>query len=159
MTAAIHPAWFRFEPGESPTLRDVSESLHELHRRLAAMGMLMFVAGESEAGLITGCEIKTIGDQLIDLGAEVGALQDRLLEEAAALEAGYTVVLTAGGDHVVDVVKAVRTITGLGLKEAKDLVQSLPANVKAGVAKAEAEDIQRQLQELGAEVHIQGTQT
>jgi large subunit ribosomal protein L7/L12 len=52
------------------------------------------------------------------------------------------------------VIKVIRGITGLGLKEAKDLVESAPANVKEDVAKAEAEDIQKQLTEAGAEVEV-----
>ena len=70
---------------------------------------------------------------------------------AAAAEAGaaveekteFNVVLTSFGDKKVAVIKAVRTITGLGLKEAKDLVESAPAPIKEGVPKAEADDLQK----------------
>ena len=66
----------------------------------------------------------------------------------------FNVVLTSFGDKKVAVIKAVRGITSLGLKEAKDLVEGAPAPVKEGVAKAEAEDIQKQLEEAGASVEL-----
>jgi large subunit ribosomal protein L7/L12 len=66
----------------------------------------------------------------------------------------FDVVLTSFGDKKVAVIKAVRGITSLGLKEAKDLVEGAPASVKESVAKAEAEDIQKQLEEAGASVEL-----
>ncbi|MCD0490758.1 50S ribosomal protein L7/L12 [Chromobacterium violaceum] len=66
----------------------------------------------------------------------------------------FDVVLSAAGDNKVGVIKVVRAITGLGLKEAKDLVDGAPKNVKEGVAKAEAEDIVKQLTEAGAKAEI-----
>ena len=66
----------------------------------------------------------------------------------------FNVVLTSFGDKKVAVIKAVRGITSLGLKEAKDLVEGAPAPVKEGIAKAEAEDIQKQLEEAGASVEL-----
>jgi large subunit ribosomal protein L7/L12 len=66
----------------------------------------------------------------------------------------FDVVLTSFGDKKVAVIKAVRTITGLGLKEAKDLVESAPAPIKEGAAKAEAEEVQKQLEEAGATVEL-----
>ena len=81
---------------------------------------------------------------------------------AAAADAGvaaeekteFNVMLTSFGDKKVAVIKAVRTITGLGLKEAKDLVESAPAAIKEGASKAEADDIQKQLEEAGASVEL-----
>jgi len=64
------------------------------------------------------------------------------------------VVLTAVGDKKVNVIKAVRAITGLGLKEAKGVVDGVPGAVKEGVEKAEAEDIKKQLEEAGASVEL-----
>jgi LSU ribosomal protein L12P len=64
------------------------------------------------------------------------------------------VILTGAGDNKVNTIKVVRTITGLGLKEAKDLVDGAPKAVKEGVAKAEAESIQKQLVEAGATCEI-----
>lgn len=76
--------------------------------------------------------------------------------EAAAAEEKdeFNVVMTSFGANKVSVIKAVRAITGLGLKEAKDMVEGTPATVKEGVSKAEAEDVQKQLQEAGAEVEL-----
>ena len=66
----------------------------------------------------------------------------------------FDVVLTAAGDKKVGVIKAVREITGLGLKEAKDLVEGAPQNVKEGVSKAEAEELKKKLEEAGASVEL-----
>jgi large subunit ribosomal protein L7/L12 len=74
--------------------------------------------------------------------------------EAAAEKDDFDVVLTGFGDNKVAVIKAVRGITGLGLKEAKEMVEGTPATVKEGAPKAEAEDIQKQLVEAGATVEL-----
>ena len=63
-------------------------------------------------------------------------------------------VLASFGSSKVPVIKAVREITGLGLKEAKDLVEGVPAAIKEGVEKAEAEELQKKLEEAGATVEI-----
>jgi large subunit ribosomal protein L7/L12 len=73
---------------------------------------------------------------------------------AAEEQTEFDVVMTSFGENKVGVIKVVRTITGLGLKEAKDLVEAAPATVKESVTKAEAEDIKKQLVEAGAEVNI-----
>ena len=74
--------------------------------------------------------------------------------EAAAAKDSFDVELTAAGDKKVGVIKAVREITGLGLKEAKELVDGAPALVKEGVATAEAEEIKAKLEEAGASVTL-----
>jgi len=74
--------------------------------------------------------------------------------EAAPEKTEFDVVLTAAGDKKIQVIKAVRTITGLGLKEAKALVDGAPAPVKEGVPKDEAEQIKAQLEEAGATVEV-----
>ena len=76
--------------------------------------------------------------------------------DAAAAEEKdeFDVILTGFGDKKVGVIKAVRAITGLGLKEAKDLVEGAPAPVKEGVAKAEAEDFQKQIEEAGGTAEL-----
>jgi large subunit ribosomal protein L7/L12 len=66
----------------------------------------------------------------------------------------FTVMLTAVGDKKIQVIKEVRAITGLGLKEAKDLVESAPAIVKEGVNKAEAESLKAKLEEAGAIIDL-----
>jgi len=73
---------------------------------------------------------------------------------AAAEQTEFDVVLTGFGEKKVAVIKAVRGITGLGLKEAKDAVEGTPTVVKEGVEKAEAEDVKKQLEEVGASVEI-----
>jgi len=73
---------------------------------------------------------------------------------AAEEKTEFDVVLTSFGDKKVAVIKAVRTITGLGLKEAKDLVESAPAPIKEGATKAEADDLQKQLEDAGASVEL-----
>jgi len=73
---------------------------------------------------------------------------------AAEEKTEFDVVMTAFGDKKIQVIKEVRAITGLGLKEAKELVESVPKAVKEGVAKDEAEKIQAQLEEAGAQVEI-----
>ena len=66
----------------------------------------------------------------------------------------FTVVLVDGGEKKINVIKEVRAITGLGLKEAKDLVEGAPKPVKEGVAKAEAADLKKKLEDAGAKVEL-----
>ncbi len=79
-------------------------------------------------------------------GADAGA--------AAAEQTEFNVILTEVGANKVSVIKAVRELTGLGLKEAKDLVDGAPKPVKEGVAKAEAEEAKKKLEEAGAKVEL-----
>ena len=74
--------------------------------------------------------------------------------DAAAEKSEFDVILTAAGDKKINVIKEVRGITGLGLKEAKDLVEAGGKAVKEGVTKDEAETIKKQLEEAGAEVEL-----
>jgi large subunit ribosomal protein L7/L12 len=73
---------------------------------------------------------------------------------AAEEQSEFDVVLQAAGDKKIQVIKVVRAITGLGLKEAKDLVDGAPGPVKEGIAREEAEDLKGQLEEAGASVEI-----
>jgi large subunit ribosomal protein L7/L12 len=73
---------------------------------------------------------------------------------AAAEQTEFTVTLTAAGESKVNVIKVVRTITGLGLKEAKDLVDGAPKVVKEGISKADADAIAKQLIEAGATAEV-----
>lgn len=66
----------------------------------------------------------------------------------------FNVILTAAGEKKVNVIKAVRELTGLGLKEAKDVVDGAPSTVKEGVSKAEAEEAKKKLEEAGAAVEL-----
>ena len=66
----------------------------------------------------------------------------------------FDVVLGSFGENKVSVIKVVRTLTGLGLKEAKDMVEGAPSTIKEGVSKDEAEDVKKQLEEAGAKVEV-----
>lgn len=123
-------------------------------------------------------DIKALGDQLVELSVkEVQELADYLKEthgiepaaaapmmvagggdgedgEGAEEKSSFDVVLKAPGGSKLAVVKLVKELTGLGLKEAKELVDSAPKEVKEGVAKDEAEALKKQLEEAGAEVEL-----
>lgn len=73
---------------------------------------------------------------------------------AAEEQTEFDVVMTSFGEKKVGVIKVVRALTGLGLKEAKDMVEGAPATVKEGVSKEEADDIKNQLEEAGASVEV-----
>jgi large subunit ribosomal protein L7/L12 len=114
---------------------------------------------------------------VLDLSKLVKALEERLGVSAAAAapmmpmgmmmgaapaaaaaeveeKTEFDVILTAFGDNKIGVIKEVRAITGLGLKEAKDLVEGAPKAIKEGVTKAEAEELQKKLKEAGASVEL-----
>ena len=74
--------------------------------------------------------------------------------DAAAEKSEFDVILTAAGDKKINIIKEVRTITGLGLKEAKDLVEAAPKPVKEGASKDEADEIKKKLEEAGASVEV-----
>jgi large subunit ribosomal protein L7/L12 len=123
-------------------------------------------------------DLKSFADQLVNLTVkEVNELAQILKEQygiepaaaavavagpagggaaaaPAAEKTAFNVVLKAAGANKLNVVKVVKDITGLGLKEAKDLVDGAPKPIKEGVAKAEAEDIANKLKEAGADVEI-----
>ena len=69
-------------------------------------------------------------------------------------QVAFTVVLASFGDKKINVIKEVRALTGLGLKEAKDFVEGAPSNVKEGVTKEEAEEVKKKLEEVGATIEI-----
>jgi large subunit ribosomal protein L7/L12 len=73
---------------------------------------------------------------------------------AAEEQSEFTVILAAAGDKKVEVIKVVRAATGLGLKEAKDVVDGAPKPVKEGISKADAEALKKQLEEAGAKVEV-----
>lgn len=74
--------------------------------------------------------------------------------EAAAEQTEFDVVLASAGDQKIKVIKVVREITGLGLKEAKEVVDNAPKAIKEGVEKAEAEELKAKLEEVGASVEV-----
>ena len=73
---------------------------------------------------------------------------------AAEEQTEFTVILASAGDKKVEVIKVVRAVTGLGLKEAKDLVDGAPKPIKEGIAKADAEALKKQLEDAGAKVEV-----
>ena len=95
-------------------------------------------ACEEEFGVSAAAPVAVAG------GAAGGAAEEEQTE--------FTVVLKEAGGEKIKVIKAVRELTGLGLKEAKELVDGAPSNIKEGIEKAEAEAIKTQLEEVGAEV-------
>jgi large subunit ribosomal protein L7/L12 len=86
----------------------------------------------------------------------VKMLEEECADAGAAAEekTEFDVVMTSFGSNKVSVIKAVRALTGLGLKEAKDAVEGVPSTIKEGVAKDEAEDVKKQLEEAGASVEL-----
>jgi large subunit ribosomal protein L7/L12 len=91
----------------------------------------------------------------VSAAAPVAAAAAPAASEAAAEEQSeFDVILTGFGDKKINVIKAVRAITGLGLKEAKDLVDGVPGTVKEGVSKDEAENVKKELEEAGASVEL-----
>jgi len=86
--------------------------------------------------------------------AAAGAAPGGAAAAAPAEKEDFTVVLTGAGDKKIQVIKVVRELTGLGLKEAKDLVDGAPKNVKEAVPKAEAETIKKKLEEAGGTVEL-----
>ena len=101
---------------------------------------------------------------VLEMSEFVKELEDKYGVTAAAPAAGgeaaaeekteFDVVLTAVGDKKIQVIKEVRTVTGLGLKDAKDLVESAPKAIKEGVKKEEAEEIKKKVEEAGGSVEV-----
>lgn len=75
-------------------------------------------------------------------------------DAAAEEKTEFDVVMKSFGSNKINVIKAIRAITGLGLKEAKEMVEGVPATVKEAISKDEAEDVKKQLEEAGAEVEV-----
>ncbi|MCB1646804.1 MAG: 50S ribosomal protein L7/L12 [Pseudomonadales bacterium] len=92
----------------------------------------------------------------VSAAAAVAAAPVAVADAGAAAEEKdeFEVVITSGGEKKVNAIKVVRAVTGLGLKEAKELVDNAPSTVKEGVNKAEAEDLKKQLEEAGASVEL-----
>jgi large subunit ribosomal protein L7/L12 len=88
------------------------------------------------------------------VAAVAGAAAPQAEAKAEEEKTEFDVILAEVGANKINVIKVVREITGLGLKEAKDLVESVPKPIKTGVSKAEAEEIKKKLEEVGAKVEI-----
>jgi large subunit ribosomal protein L7/L12 len=111
--------------------KELSDYLDEVHGIKPAAGGAVVMAAPGGAGG----------------GAAAGG-------EAAAEKTEFDVVLDAFGDNKIGVIKVVRSATGLGLKEAKDLVEGAPSKVKEGISKADAEKLKKELEDSGAKVSI-----
>ena len=94
---------------------------------------------EEEFGVTAAAPVAMAG------GADAGAAEE---------QTEFEVILTAAGDQKIKVIKAVREITGLGLKEAKEVVDNAPKTVKEGISKADADEIKAKLEEVGAGVEV-----
>ena len=99
--------------------------------------------------------IKSMEDKFgVTAAAAVAVAAPAAAAEAVEEKTEFNVVMTKTGENKINVIKAIRTITGLGLKEAKDLAESAPTNVKEGINKEQAADIKKQLEEAGATVEV-----
>ncbi len=116
---------------ENMTVLELSELISDLEERF---------------GVTAAAPVAAVG-AMPAAGADAGAAEEEEKTE-------FDVILTSFGSQKIQVIKVVRAVTGLGLKEAKDLVEGAPKPVKEGVPKDEAEDIKGKLEEVGAEVEV-----
>ncbi|HRX60050.1 MAG TPA: 50S ribosomal protein L7/L12 [Candidatus Competibacter sp.] len=124
----------------------------------------MAVSKEDILDTIAGMTVMEIVDLIAAMEAKFGvsaAAAVAAAPAAAAVAAApveekteFDVVMTSFGEKKVEVIKVVRALTGLGLKEAKDAVEGVPSTIKEGIPKAEAEDIKKKLEDAGAKVEI-----
>jgi large subunit ribosomal protein L7/L12 len=125
----------------------------------------MAVSREEIIDVLSNMSVLEVSELVSELEEKWGVSAAAPVAAAAAAPAGgeaaaaeeqteFDVVMTSFGGNKVAVIKAVRAITGLGLKEAKDLVEGAPAPVKEGASKDEAEEIKKQLEEAGASVEV-----
>jgi large subunit ribosomal protein L7/L12 len=115
-----------------------------------------FISYIENLTLIQAAElVKELEDKFgVSAAAPVAMMAAAPAAAAAAEQTEFEVILKASGDKKLDVIKEVRAITGLGLKEAKDLVEGAPKSLKAGVTKAESEEIKKKLTAVGATIEV-----
>ena len=133
---------------EATTTVEVSDDIKQLGDQLAGLTLKQAVDLKDYLKSAHGIEPAAGGAVMMAGPAGGGAA------EAAEEQTSFDVVLKSFGDAKMNVIKAVRSITGLGLKEAKDLVEGAPKTVKEGVDKDEAEKLKKELTEAGAEVEL-----
>ena len=124
----------------------------------------MAVKKEDVLAFLENANMMEVSELISDIEEKFGVSAAAPVAVAAASAAGdggasdtkteFDVVLTAAGQQKINVIKAVRAITDLGLKEAKELVDSAPKSIKEGVSESEANEIKSQLEEAGAEVEL-----
>ena len=115
-----------------------------------------FISYIENLTLIQAAElVKELEDKFgVSAAAPVAMMAAAPAAAAAAEQTEFEVILKASGDKKLDVFKEVRAITGLGLKEAKDLVEGAPKSLKSGVTKAESEEIKKKLTAVGATIEV-----
>ena len=124
---------------------------------MAKLTTAEFIEAIKEMSVLELNELVKACEEEFGVSAAAGvvvAAADGAAAGAAEEQTEFTVVLAEVGGEKIKVIKAVREITGLGLKEAKELVDGAPSNVKEGIEKAEAEAIKGQLEEVGAKVEL-----
>lgn len=115
----------------------------------------MAVSKEDILDTIAGMTVMEIVDLIAAMEAKFGVSAAAAVAAAPVEEkTEFDVVMTSFGEKKVEVIKVVRALTGLGLKEAKDAVEGVPSTIKEGIPKAEAEDIKKKLEDAGAKVEI-----
>jgi large subunit ribosomal protein L7/L12 len=132
--------------------REFSKDTKELGDKI--VGLTLKAAKELSDYLDEVHGIKPAAGGAVMMAAPGGAAGGAAAGEAAAEKTEFDVVLDAFGDNKIGVIKVVRSATGLGLKEAKDMVEGAPAKVKEGISKADAEKLKKELEEAGAKVSI-----
>lgn len=122
----------------------------------------MAVSKQEMLDTIAGMTVMEIVDLISAMEEKFGVTAAAAVAAAPAAAAAapveekteFDVVMSSFGEKKVEVIKVVRALTGLGLKEAKDLVEGVPSMIKEGIPKAEAEDVKKKLEEAGAKVEI-----
>ena len=122
----------------------------------------MAVSKEDILDAIAGMTVMEIVDLIAAMEAKFGVTAAAAVAAAPVAVAAapveekteFDVVMTSFGEKKVEVIKVVRALTGLGLKEAKDAVEGVPSTIKEGIPKAEAEDVKKKLEDAGAKVEI-----
>jgi large subunit ribosomal protein L7/L12 len=132
--------------------REFSKETKELGDKI--VGLTLKAAKELSDYLDEVHGIKPAAGGAVVMAAPAGGGAGAAAGEAAAEKTEFDVVLDAFGDNKIGVIKVVRAATGLGLKEAKDMVEGAPAKVKEGISKADAEKLKKELEEAGAKVSI-----
>jgi len=132
--------------------REFSKETRELGDKI--VGLTLKAAKELSDYLDEVHGIKPAAGGAVVMAAPGGAGGGAGGGEAAAEKTEFDVMLDAFGDNKIGVIKVVRSATGLGLKEAKDLVEAAPSKVKEGISKADAEKLKKELEEAGAKVSI-----
>jgi len=132
--------------------REFSKETRELGDKI--VGLTLKAAKELSDYLDEVHGIKPAAGGAVMMAGPMGGAGGGAAAEPAAEKTEFDVVLDAFGDNKIGVIKVVRAATGLGLKEAKDLVEGAPAKVKEGISKADAEKLKKELEDSGAKVSI-----